>query len=579
MKSRISSSNLTAFRKDLTRFAPLWGLYLIGGLLVMLTALSSDSPGNAAKALGYTIGPFSVINLIYAGLVALFLFGDLFTPRMCNALHAMPLRREHWFLSHIAAGFLYSLVPNFIGVLCMLPLLGSYWYVGFLWLLGMELEFLFFFALAVLCVFCAGNRLGMAAMYAILNFGSLILLWFLKTIYEPLLFGIRFPEEPFLRCCPVVWMSKKGHLVDVTICHVDNYGSGAYYEPSETVFIRYGEGWGYVVLCAVIGLALMGLGLLLYRRRKLECAGDLIAVKRLEPVFSVVFTLCAGCVFALFAEIFGMGYLPFLAAGMIVGFFTGQMLLRRTVKVFRPRVFGGMALLILIVAATIGLTAWDPCGITTYVPETEEVTKAEIHLYSSEALELTDPDSIRQVTQIHQKVLEQRLNSHVYYGSYYTKDITIRYTLKSGAAVSREYEGIWMKPDLNDMLTELYTTPEAVFGCTDWDTYVSGVKSVTLRKESYGYNDSTSWMIKDYPGLLEAVRQDCEAGTMAQDPRLENYGENGVDNDCVCYLKIRQPDGNLRTVSITQNDVHTLAWLRENRDQWDPFRTFDFSAD
>lgn len=573
MKSRISSSNLTAFRKDLTRFAPLWGLYLIGGLLVMLTSLSSDSPGNAAKALGYTIGPFSVINLIYAGLVALFLFGDLFTPRMCNALHAMPLRREHWFLSHIAAGFLYSLVPNFIGVLCMLPLLGQFWYVGFLWLLGMELEFLFFFALAVFCVFCAGNRLGMAAMYAILNFSSLILLWFLKTIYEPLLFGIRFPEEPFLRCCPVVWMSKKEHLVDVTICHVDNYGSGAYYEPSETVFISYGDGWGHVVLCAVIGLALMGLGLLLYRRRKLECAGDLIAVKRLEPVFSVVFTLCAGCVFALFGEIFGMGYLLFLAVGMIVGFFTGQMLLRRTVKVFRPRTFGSMALLILIVAATVGLTAWDPCGITTYMPETEEVTKAEIHLYSSEALELTDPDSIRQVTQIHQKVLEQRLNSHVYYGIYYSANITIRYTLKSGAAVSREYEGIWMKPDLNDMLTELYTSPEAVFGCTDWDTYVSGVKSVTLRKESYGYNDSASWMIKDYPGLLEAVRQDCEAGTMAQDFRLdEKY-------DGICCLWIRQPDGNLRTVSITQNDVHTLAWLRENRDQWDPFRTFDFSAD
>lgn len=573
MKSRISSSNLTAFRKDLTRFAPLWGLYLIGGLLVMLTALSSDSPVYAAQTLGRTIGPFSVINLIYAGLVAMCLFGDLFQIRMCNALHAMPLRREHWFLSHIAAGFLYSLVPNFIGVLCMLPLLGSYWYIGFLWLLGMELEYLFFFGLAVFCVFCAGSRLGMAAMYAILNFGSLILLWLLKTIYEPLLFGIRFPEEPFLRCCPVVWICNESSFVEVILQHVENY------EPSETVFIRYGEGWGYVVLCAVIGLALMGLGLLLYRRRKLECAGDLIAVKRLEPVFSVVFTLCAGCVFALFGELFGMGYLLFLAVGMIVGFFTGQMLLRRTVKVFRPRVFGGMALLIILTAATIGLTAWDPIGITTYVPETEEVTRAEIDLHYSEALELTDPDSIRQITQIHQKVLEQGPNQEEYPGTYYSTSITIRYTLKSGAVVRRDFDGIWLKPALNDMLTELYTSPEAVFGCTDWETYVSGVKSVSLREDEYDFYDAPSWTVQNYPGLLEAVRQDCEAGTMAQDPRLENYGENGVDNDCVCYLKIRQPDGNLRTVSITQNDVHTLAWLTENRDQWDLYRTFEFSSD
>ena len=37
-------------------------------------------------------------------LAALVLFGDLDNPRMCNALHALPLRRETWFFSHAAAG-------------------------------------------------------------------------------------------------------------------------------------------------------------------------------------------------------------------------------------------------------------------------------------------------------------------------------------------------------------------------------------------------------------------------------------------------------------------------------------------
>ena len=36
MKSKTSFFNATVFRKDITRFAPLWALYLIGGMLFSL---------------------------------------------------------------------------------------------------------------------------------------------------------------------------------------------------------------------------------------------------------------------------------------------------------------------------------------------------------------------------------------------------------------------------------------------------------------------------------------------------------------------------------------------------------------
>ena len=93
MKLRTLCCNKTVLRKDISRFAPLWAIYLIGGLLVMLTTLSSSTSSGAARSLAGTIGGFSIINMIYAALCAQMLFGDLFQSRMCNALHAMPLRR------------------------------------------------------------------------------------------------------------------------------------------------------------------------------------------------------------------------------------------------------------------------------------------------------------------------------------------------------------------------------------------------------------------------------------------------------------------------------------------------------
>jgi hypothetical protein len=102
MKSRISFFDKTVIRKDITRFLPLWLVYFIGGTLVMLVSTIESRPESLARSLGTYIGLFGIINLVYALLAAQLLFGDLYNFRLCNALHAMPLRRETWFFSHVA---------------------------------------------------------------------------------------------------------------------------------------------------------------------------------------------------------------------------------------------------------------------------------------------------------------------------------------------------------------------------------------------------------------------------------------------------------------------------------------------
>ena len=108
MKSRTSFFDRTVLKKDITRFAPLWALYLIGGLMIAI------SSGISGDELNEVLGGLGIVSFSYAILVAQLLFGDLFNTRLCNALHAMPLRREGWFFTHVIAGILFSLVPNLL---------------------------------------------------------------------------------------------------------------------------------------------------------------------------------------------------------------------------------------------------------------------------------------------------------------------------------------------------------------------------------------------------------------------------------------------------------------------------------
>lgn len=570
MKLRISCFDKTVFRKDITRFAPLWAIYLIGGLLIMLTNLAGKDPHPAAQDLASTIGPFSIINLIYAALCAQLLFGDLYNSRLCNALHATPLRRETWFATHTVSGLCFSIVPHFIGTVLMLPMLANVAVVGWIWLLGMTLEFLFFFGLAVFSAFCAGNRLAMAAVYGILNFASLIAYWFVTTIYEPLLYGVTINDEIFALLSPVVQMAGSSKLV--TFTHIDGV---AYY--NSWVYQGLGEGWGYLAICASIGVAFMALALLLYRHRKLECAGDFIAVKSMEPIFAVVFTLCVGCVFAFVGEAFA-DYLLFLIVGLILGWFVGQMLLRRTIRVFQGKTFLKFGILALALGATLLITTLDPLGITRWVPEQGSIKKVEvsqdqrIYPLSARTLNITNPEEIQKVLDAH----EDLLNYRYYSGNGRSTPMTIRYTMKDGAQVSRTYT-VYAKADAWDIFKGMFDTPKRILGYSDWEDFVKNTnvrldgttllercKMYVAKQVDKGEIDQKE-MEAEYAALhetlrrslLEALKADCEAGhlpqTMVDQSAKYKY-----------WLELEDKSGyHYRSITIYDTSYNTLAWLKE----------------
>ena len=528
MKSRTSFFNKTIFQKDLTRFAPAWGTCLILMLLALISMADRSFAYYRLQNVHESITLMSWLNLIYGCIVAQLLFGDLFQSRMCNALHSLPLRRECWFGTHVASGIAFSLIPNLVIALIGLPImrLSNGWVAIFWWLLASELQYLFFFGIAVLCVMLAGNRLGQLALYGMIQFAGLLGYWMVSMIYQPFLHGIQFSEEPFVNICPI---AKTGVISDALVIDYEKvFNTLGELENYRIFGVSPGNGWGYMTIIAIVGiLALIG-ALVLYRKRKLECSGDFVAFTSMEPVVTVIVTVFAGVFFHLFADAFGMNLRSvMLGTGMVLGFFGCRMLLERTTRVFRKKAFVFCGCIVAIFGLTVLLTYLDPIGITRYIPETEEIESVtfsrsySLGSHNGFPCTVTTAEEIEELRKVHADSIAKKsdiqpgktddVNTDELYSNF---NLRIEYKLKNGKTVNRFYD-INPKSDAGIILKDYFTRPECVIGITtdqvkDYAPYVRSVFTHTQLDVDYDV------AALDIEGMLNAIIADCEAGNMAQ---------------------------------------------------------------
>ena len=569
MKSRTSYFDKTIFRKNLTRFAPAWGLYTVFLLMALVTLIGSGSRWFATNVCDF-VHIHSVISPCYALLCAQLLFGDLYNSRMCNALHALPLRRETWFGTHVASGFTFHLIPTviFTVLAALYALLAGHegdWFTAVIWLLGVNLQFACFFGIAVLSAFCVGSRFAQAVIYGILNFGSLILGWLVDTIFVPMYYGIKINMEPFF------WFSPVGQMLQNPFCeHTQTY----YYDEWRPGTLEIGENFYYYFIVAAIGIALLVAALQLYRRRKLECAGDFMALRGMEPVFLVVYTIIVGAVFHFASdEIFGLSEYLFLFIGFAVGWFTGKMLLERTTRVFRLKNVLRCGTLIAVCGLVLIITALDPFGIERWVPETDDVESVTIadghYSYHNAELTLEDREDIRRIIAIHEETLEDYRDdiSHeaVFTDVYdelileqeaetmnFSSAFTLTYQLKNGRTVKRYYN-IWLGDETGLYLKELFSRPEAVLDFPDVEEFLKANNPVVVTDTWVG-NDTYVFSQADIRGLYDAILADCAAGTMAQQWDFHSgvhslywvHSEYGLD------------------ITVYSDCENTVRWLRDN---------------
>ena len=608
MRSKISCFNPTVYRKNLTRFAPVWGVYglsLVMGILLLYTNGGTARAFHFADHMTELVEIMGVVNLLYAPLVAQLLFGDLYNSRMCNMLHAFPMRRENWFLTNILSGLTFSLVPT--GVMCLvaLPLLAGSIFaratsLAFWIFLAGNLQFVCFFGMAVFAAMCVGNRFTMAAGYGLLNAGAVTAYWLIDTVYTPMLYGVITPTELAEKLTPMTHITNYSYIKTSSNLYDLRELFGNDLKGAVATFTITDQWWRLWMLAGV-GLAFLMLGLLLYRRRNLECAGDAVAFPVLVPVFQVVCAIFVSAAGQMFLYTFtGMDQQNFLVltVGLVVGWYIGKMLLERSARVFTRRNFYGLAVLTAFFAASLWMTHVDLFGIETRLPKVEtirSVTFADREFTEKEDIEnfLTlnrdalenrsedwgafvwaDGEWIRYVDTNSDRIDEENENNRYTY----VDTVSLTYELDNGRIIRRRYN-IWMDNEqvsseagriARDYMTQwetvnsrIITVENVEYNCLDY--VLRDVKSIYVDFQK----DNVPTDLSEMESLLAAIRADCAEGHMAQNDYYhtgyfrvaDEYAESGYYEVHSMSISIAGEDYNW-WVSFYGDSRHTIAWLQ-----------------
>ena len=127
MRSVTSCFNSTLYRKNLSRFWPIWALYSVIWLFALpLNLLTTIQRGQnwaledlthsldyfSRVSVGYSLNLGTVLAVIFGLLAAMAVFSYLDASRSACMMHALPLRREALFFTNYLSGLSFLLLPN-----------------------------------------------------------------------------------------------------------------------------------------------------------------------------------------------------------------------------------------------------------------------------------------------------------------------------------------------------------------------------------------------------------------------------------------------------------------------------------
>ena len=385
MPSKRSFCNLTLLRKNLARFWPLWGGAALAGALLPLWLLLNLSKYGAGHVDGvefahalYTVAVrvAPAVCFVYAILCAMMVWSYLFSPRAVGLMHALPIDRTCLFLTNALSGLAMLLIPYATTgtLVCLIALCWGFLHIG----AALEtaaliiLISLIFFGMATFCAMITGNAFAMPAFYLLLNFLFPALELLVGSISQLFLVGVTSQYMGTLECLSPLLMLYSG---------MDTYvEDGAAVLLGAPVAAAYG----------LVGIALLAASFVIYRLRRSECAGDVVAFRWLRPVFrygvALAFALTLGWFLyeIIWDSLFQRGsYADFVPMAVcmaftgVIGYYVASMLLEKSLRVFR-RSWPGVLTVCAGVVILCGCMRFDVLGMESRVPRQEDVAQVTV---------------------------------------------------------------------------------------------------------------------------------------------------------------------------------------------------------
>ena len=455
MTSKISYFDSAIFKRSFRKTLPLWICYLLCWLFMMPgTFLSFDYSAEQYRSLTGTLCElvlhFCDISTFVSALIGLIaawvLFSWLFRANASYFYASLPVRREALFLSNALLGLLMVTLAHLIASLLTFVILLLHGYALFSACISVfavsTLTFLCFYGFALLLAVIIGQAAVMPAVYVILNFASVALYTAVKSLLSDFVYGMEYTSwwddqfgSIFYRLSPLFYVMMRGLPT-----------SPAYLENGDVDLSHsYFTGWGYVAALAAAGLVFTVLALLLFRRREMERSGDAIAVKRLRPVFLYCFTV--GCSIMLTYILTNLQSTSLsasrafrqtvllLIAGAAFGYFIAQMLLKKSVSVFRGvKTWIGLGVVCLVLALGATGARCDILGTYSRVPDVGEIAYVDNSYFGR----MSEASDLEALTQFHKLVIERKRENEAGAQENWSS-AAFTYYLKDGTRLSYRY--------------------------------------------------------------------------------------------------------------------------------------------
>ncbi len=567
MKSGTSYFNATLFKKNLTRYWPIWALYALIWLYalpmrcIMVVsrnqAWMGETPVKQVQAFANQIPDmlegFGIFMAATFGvLAAMAVFSYLYNNRAAGMIHSLPVRREGLFLTSYLSGLVFLLAPNALVWLLTLgaeALCSGYvnLYTVSLWLAAQSGMCIFFYSFAVFCAMFTGHLLALPAFYGILNFLAVVLMFLFDVMFEPFLYGYagmtNTAEEIVRWLTPVVRMGDSVRW--------RNNGLGYHL-----------EGIPELVIYTVAGLVLAALALLVYRKRHIETAGDVVAVSMVRPIFKYGVALCSGLclgywLYAMFGIRAPFGLMGSLLLWTAIGYFAAEMLLKKSFRVFKA--WRGCAVLLVLVVVGLTCLRMDAFGFVTRIPSPNKVASVTVDGMGSYPYDegrsfgfvTEDAALIEKTVALHKGFVDQHKNPDSYVGgdSDYIR-LNVEYKLTNGTVLRRQYGfGVWPGSKLEQPARDFYCDPKVAqlsYGMVEIDpahldnVEVGSLWNTTSKKNEYYSLTERIPVAQQQAALLaiyDAVMLDFEQGNLGK-RYLFDLEDGRQNNTCTTDLVI-----------------------------------------
>lgn len=560
MQSKTSFFNRTLFRKNLSRYWPLWGFASFVGFLapaallvrVIQSGETSVAPLRVREIYYYLVADaVPIVSIAYAILCAMAVWSYLYNARSVGMMHSLPIRREGLFLTNLLSGLAMMAIPYLVagglGTLLFACCGGFDAWGTLVTILAVIGQSVTFFGLATFCAFLTGNIFALPVLYFLLNFLAPLGDWLCNLFARGFLFGFTADYSGTVDFfCPVVYLTQRLYVNS----EYETVRDSALEYQNRLTSVTLENAW-LIAAYAAAGLVFLALAFLLYRRRESERAGDVVAVRVFRPVFrfgvAALSALLGGrLLYALLWESFQAGdtFTPvplaicLIVAGLI-GYYAASMLLAKSLRVFRGSAVGALCLVAACAAFCAGMR-YDLFGIERRIPDQNEITQLEIYL-ARNTYYLTPEDQPEllagaqdlQRTLIAQKdLIRSNYETYRHGGSSSDPDASTNiryiYTLKNGATVERFYTVSFARSDLQtsgsyaNVMDSFVNSPALRQARLRWGDPEFHVESGSFDSQSTG--DYFNLGTQECETLLSAIARDAENGNWGRYDWFEDDG-------------------------------------------------------